>query len=130
MPKIMARGDMIKGLGPGMHDAVITDSEVRRVVADDLLVAHLPFSTIGRFAAKVQNIRDIYARAGIDLSAPGETWQEFGTAWHWRRWAGFNSSEELMSEFDRNVLYPERMAQLMQEGLVRSASHVLTSGLT
>jgi hypothetical protein len=131
-PKIIARRSMIRGLTPGMHDAVVTDGEVRRAVADDLLVAHLALSTITRFAAKVQNIRNIYARAGVDLSLPGETWQESGTAWHWRRWAEASTPEQLACEFGRNILGPAQVAQLLQEGVVRSACEVLAlrRGLT
>jgi len=128
MPKIMARRGRIRGLTPGMHDAVVQEGDdIRRAVADDLLVAHLPLSTIERFAVKVKNVRGIYEREGIDLSAPGETWAEYGTAWHWRRWAGIGSATELAQEFGSNVLMPERMTELLHAGIVRSASNVLAS---
>ena len=128
VPKIMARRGRIRGLTPGMHDAVIQEGDnVRRAVADDLLVAHLPLSTIERFAVKVKNIREIYEREGIDLSSAGETWGEYGTAWHWRRWAGIRTSAELAQEFESSVLKPERMTELLREGIVRSASSVLAS---
>jgi hypothetical protein len=128
MPKIMARKGKIRGLTPGMHDAVVPKGDnIRRAVADDLLIAHLPLSTIERFAVKVNNVREIYEREGIDLSSAGETWEENGTAWHWRRWAGIRSRSALAQEFGSNVLMPERMTELLRAGVVRSAYNMLAS---
>lgn len=131
MPKIMAKSGKIQALTPGMHNAVVPqDVSVRRMTADDVVIAHLALSTRERFYRKVANVRDIYTKNGIDLSAAGETWQEYGIAWHWRRWASMRAPLDLANEFERNVLSADELSKFRHAGIIRPASDILSGATT
>ena len=123
LPKIMVRPSKLAGLAPGQHDVAKIAPPLRRSAPKDLIIAHLVLSSPSRFARKVANIRAIFAGEGVDLSQPGESWREYGTAWHWRRWA---VTADLNAEFERNVTRFDRVAELRGQGIIKSARQLLT----
>ena len=121
-PKIAARRSKIIDLALGQHDVVV-DPTCRRERPDDLVIAHLGLSTLTRFKRKVANIRTIYADSGIDLSLPDQSWENYGTAWHWRRWAALG---DLSTEFGDNAVSDEELGILRGNGEVMSARELLS----
>ena len=127
-PKVMAKRIKIEGTVPGQHDVINWDDHFLRVRPNDLIIAHLALSTRKRFEQKVRNICAIYEDQGIDLSLPEEAWQNFGTAWHWRRWAAAAQAGRIDDEFLHNVTSFERIDRLRSEGVTRTAYEILAQG--
>jgi hypothetical protein len=117
-PKVMARTSTIKTLAEGHHNIVAADGgAVITQVPADLFIAHLPFSTVERFAHKVANIRAV-------VEATGETWGP-DSAWHWHRWLkNIDEMGGVAGEMERNTISPTLLAELRQSGVVRSAPEV------
>ena len=114
--KIMARPRAIGTVAPGHHDMEPSGAHVRRIAATDLLIAHVPFSTAGRFARKLENIRAEIVQHPAYFS--GEL------AWHWRRWAKMTGPGEIEQEFGRQVLDDWTLELLRRASSVRSAAEV------
>ncbi len=116
--KLMARPESIGALALGGHLAVSATGEaLDTVTPSDLIIAHLPFTTIGRFNRKVENIRKILgAHQHIDTGR---------SAWHWKRWLKLAEEGTLEAEFERSVWQPEKIAELRQQGSIRSAAEIL-----
>lgn len=123
MPKVMVRPSKLKGLTPGQHDVLKADDLRRQADPPDLIIAHLPISTPTRLKKKIDNIRSIYTEVGLDITRPGQRWQDSNALWHWRRWA---SLPEWNDEFERNSLDSERVLQLRLDGTIKSAREMLT----
>jgi hypothetical protein len=121
-PKIMARVSKLQGLTAGQHAAIDPEKALKHETPDDLLIAHLALSTPTRFERKLRNIRAIYEDAGIDLSRPEQSWENYAEAWHWRRWA---TIADPGAEFQRNVTSPDSIARLRGRGVIRSAREML-----
>lgn len=117
MPRVMARPEKIEGLTLGTHDIVAHDqASLRRATADDLVVAHLPFTTRSRFARKVDNIRAWLPVHDELLGAH--------SARHWRWWVELADNGALDQEFDRMSFSAETTAELREKGVIRSAAEV------
>ncbi|MEZ5288957.1 MAG: glycosyltransferase family 2 protein [Vicinamibacterales bacterium] len=115
-PKVMARRAVAADVAPGGHDVSAAGEPLRRVAADDLIVAHVPFTTMGRFERKVANIRREMIRHPRYFDG------EF--AWHWRRWAEMTAPGVLEGEFARQVTSHEALRCLEDAGLVRTAARL------
>lgn len=117
-PKAMARRDRIASITDGMHDIVGTDGPpLRHLVPDDLLIAHLPFTTLPRFEQKIANIRR-------SLTVHDAYWSE-SLAWHWRRWLTLADEGKIGEEFTRQIYDGEEIATLLSTGIVRSVAQML-----
>jgi hypothetical protein len=126
--KVMASPRVIGGVTSGLHDIVDNGVPLRRAVANDILVAHLPFSTSSRFERKVKNVGRFFATEKVDLfSGPG-AWQNNNIAWQWRRWAALAQQGRIDEEFARNVFSVEQLDELQRQGKILSASELLTKG--
>ncbi|WP_170125358.1 glycosyltransferase family 2 protein [Jannaschia seohaensis] len=124
-PKILARINRIEGVTAGQHAAISDHPDLRRAKPSDLIIAHVGLSTLSRFERKLQNLRQIYEREGIDFSDPDESWKKHNVAWHWRRWATLHDFD---AEFRKNMLRSEEIDDLRWEGVIQSAGQIL-SGL-
>lgn len=121
VPKIMARPSAMAGLADGGHDLREHDGVVlRRRVPDDLLIAHLPFSTFPRFQRKLQNIRRVF-----DVHD-----EYFGAdqAWHWRRWLALRDPADLRREFERQGFDERTLHHYQELGVVMRAADWLARG--
>ena len=117
VPKVMVRPHVVDYVADGGHDVRAPEGVVaRRVVAKDLLIAHLPFSTAARFARKVDNVRQVFA---VHDEYFGEH-----LAWHWRRWLGLADAPALQAEFARQVFDDATLARLRAQGFVRSSAEL------
>jgi glycosyltransferase involved in cell wall biosynthesis len=114
LPKVMVRPRLVSMIGIGGHEATPREgARLRSRRPADLVIAHLPFTTRGRFEAKAANI----ARA----LAADESFFE-GIAWHWKRWVAALARGEIDEEFERQVFTPEMLARLRAEGAVESVA--------
>jgi len=114
LPKVMLRPQLVSQVGIGGHDATPKEGlTLRRTRPADLVIAHLPFTTRGRFEAKVANI----SRA----IAADESFFE-GIAWHWKRWVAAQERGGIAEEFERQVFAPELLAQLRAEGAIETVA--------
>jgi hypothetical protein len=121
-PKVMIRTARIDTTAEGNHNAVARDGgPTLRLVPDDLVTAHVPFTTEGRFARKIANIAALVADTG-------HSWGP-DTGWHWRRWLD-NVAERggVAGEMARNLVTAEELAELRRTGIVRTATEVLDRG--
>lgn len=119
--KVMVRPQLIAGLVDGMHDVIpVSGVSPRRIVASDVVTAHVPFSTEARFLRKVENIRDVFSvhdeYFGADL------------AWHWRHWLELASAGRLGDEFKKTRFSENTLAALRESGVIQSAAAVLSRG--
>ena len=116
-PKLMVRPDRLVRFGLGMHAVVGKDGEqLKRTVGQDVLVAHLPFTTFERFERKVNNARRVFER--FDSEHSGER------AWHWRRWIEIQNAGELRREYERQFFSPTELADMRERGAVAAADQV------
>jgi hypothetical protein len=114
--KAIMRPGFAQAIAPGSHDVHARTPDARRVVAADLLVAHVAFSTWERFERKVRNIRDEMMRHPALF--------EGDYAWHWRRWAEMNRAA-LEAEFERQVASPATLQRWRNDGFLQSAQELL-----
>ncbi|HTM32442.1 MAG TPA: glycosyltransferase family 2 protein [Vicinamibacterales bacterium] len=111
--KVMVRPEMVVSLAGGHHDAELS-APGRRGASNELVIAHVPFTTPARFARKVQNIR-------AEMQQHPSTFQD-GMCWHWSRWVSLDDAGRLDEEFDRQVLHEESLARARRTGAVQSAA--------
>ncbi len=118
-PRVIARTSETAEIPIGAHDVVPANPEtVRRATAADLIVAHVPFTTMARFERKVANVRRIL---DDDDKLFGE-----GLALHWRRWVAIADEGGLEEEFGRMVFARKRIERLRSEGVICSAAEVFS----
>lgn len=116
-PKVMARRDRIGSLIPGMHEIAGAEGQaLRRRRAEDVVIAHLPFTTYSRFSRKVENVRQTMA------NHPDYFVEDIG--WHWRRWVEQADRGHLFQEFRRQVVDADLLSELRGKGAIRSAAEL------
>lgn len=121
-PKAMARPGRIVGLTDGMHDIIADDHlALRRNRPDDLVIAHLAFTTLPRFERKIANIRK--------QLAVHDEYCGHSLAWHWRRWLALADAGKSAEEFQRQVLAPAGIAAARNDGVILSAAEMLTGAI-
>ena len=114
-PKVLARPDRIAHIIDGFHDILPTPGPpLRRARADDVLVAHVPFTTSRRFETKVTNIRRIFAVHDDYCGAH--------MAWHWRRLLKCTDDDSIRREFELQVLDEPRLAALRNSGFLQTGA--------
>jgi len=120
--KVMLRPDKVASTGPGHHTAVaLAGREIAVARPQDLVIAHVPFTTEARFARKVANIAAAVAASGHEWSST--------SAWHWRRWLQTREREGgIADEIARNTVLDSEIEALRQAGLVKSAAELLARG--
>lgn len=120
MGKVMVRPSCVGALTIGMHDVVPPPGRaLRRAKADDVVIAHLPFTTRARFKAKVENIRKVF-----DVH---DAFFADRMAWHWRRWVELARAGKIDAEFDRAIYAPAKIAELRGAGVIRSAAELFAA---
>lgn len=119
LPKIALRPGRTGALADGGHDAAPASpgAPLTRLRSDAVVIAHLALSDWPRFARKVANIRDMFARHDGRLPAT------FG--WHWKRWAALDAAGMLRHEYDRSALDAAALAELRARGDVQSVAELL-----
>jgi len=120
-PKMLVRREAVRAMAPGQHDALAGGSGVRRAVAQDIIVAHVPFSTLRRFERKVANIR------GEVVLHP--RYFDNGFAWHWRRWAEMTAPGAIEQEFGRQLTGADELRRMALDGVIRSAADLFAERL-
>jgi glycosyltransferase involved in cell wall biosynthesis len=114
MHKVAARPAHVGLMDDGGHEVFGHEGLASRTGwARDLLIAHVPFTTLSRFARKVANIRKVF-----------EVHDEyFGTrlAWHWRRWLALDGEAAVASEFSLQAFDADALARLRADGTIRTA---------
>lgn len=116
MPKVAARTDCIDDMRDAGHAVDTIDAASRHAIADDVLIAHLPFTTLERFARKVANIRRTFAVHD----------EYFGPhlAWHWRRWLDLDTPAAIAAEYDRQCFDEAQFARLRAAGALHTADEM------
>lgn len=114
IPKVIVRPRTIANVHDGGHgvDALAGCSFNRRY-ATELLIAHLPFTSLIRFERKLANIRDVFA---VHDEYFGEH-----LAWHWRRWLALPDSESIRREFELQIFSEPQFLAHRANGIIRSA---------
>ena len=114
-PKVLARANRIAHIIDGFHDILPTPGPpLRRARADDVLVAHVPFTTLHRFSTKVKNIRRIFAVHDDYCGA--------NMAWHWRRLLNCTDDDSIRQEFELQVFDEMKLASLRNSGLLQTGA--------
>lgn len=112
-PKLLVRPQVAKRLLAGMHDIEQAGhGELKRGVAEDLLIVHLPFTSYDRFRRKIDNIRFAFERFDVE------------GGWHWRRWLRIAEAGGIEAEFARQIISPEELNDLTATGKARSAREI------
>jgi glycosyltransferase involved in cell wall biosynthesis len=119
VPKPVARRHAIGRMHDGGHDVDPPPGvAATRARADDIVIAHLPFTTLARFARKVANIRGVFEVHDAYL---GEH-----LAWHWRRWLALDTPGAVAAEFERQRFDAPTLSALRAAGVVRDAGELLS----
>jgi hypothetical protein len=114
VPKVIANPRAVRGLAMGGHEVMPREGiRLRQGEPDDLVIAHVPFSTADRFLRKTKNIEKSFAHFGHRLIA--------GEAWHWRRWLELVQSGKVNDEFQRQILTREQFEDALLDGTIQSA---------
>ena len=114
-PKVLARSDRIAHIIDGFHDIVPTSGPpLRRARAHDVLVAHVPFTTLRRFSTKVKNIRRIFEVHDDYCGAH--------MAWHWRRLLKCTDDDSIRQEFELQVFDEPQLAALRNSGFLQTGA--------
>ena len=122
VPKVIVRPQKIGTLIDGMHDVLpLPGQALTRALAQNIVTAHLPFSTEARFARKIENIREVFRHHDSYMGA--------NLGWHWRRWLELADRGEISGEFDRTRFSMDTIEALRREGIIMSAADVLSGGL-
>ncbi len=116
VPKVAARPGCIGNMHDGGHAVDGIGDGLRRGVADDLLIAHVPFTTAERFARKVANIRRVFE---VHDGYFGEH-----LAWHWRRWLALDTPEAVAAEFRHQCFDDQQFATLRAAGVLHTAEEM------
>jgi glycosyltransferase involved in cell wall biosynthesis len=117
-PKVIVRPQRLGSLTDGMHDIVPAGSvPLRRIVSKDIIIAHLPLTSAGRLARKVENIQEYFRF--------NDSYFDGDKGWHWRRWLELAARGELESEFTRSLFTHEILQELAHDGVIRSAAEML-----
>ena len=114
-PKVLARPASLRGVSPGGHD-VETAPGTERVIATDLIVAHVAFSTLARFERKVTNIRAEIEKHPAFFAGD--------YAWHWRQWSEMTAPGAIAAEFERQLADESTLRRWRREGIVQSAAEI------
>jgi hypothetical protein len=113
VPKVMVRPACVGQVKDGDHIVVPPPGvAARHAVATDVVSAHLPFSTLPRFARKLANVRRVFD-VHSDYCGPN-------ISWHWRRWLSLQDEAAVAAEFASQVVDDAGLEQLRREGYVRS----------
>lgn len=120
-PKLMIRPGRVAGFSMAAHAAnpAPGTAPLRELRPEGLLIAHLPFTSLDRFARKIANVERMVL--ALPEAPPA------GKAWHWAHWLDLARRGELAAEFDRQHLTPERRAALRAAGGLRRAGDMLAS---
>lgn len=113
--KVLARAERIAHVGDGFHRIEPTPGPSLRVGrADDVFVAHVPYTTLRRFANKVENIRRVF---GVHADYCGTD-----IAWHWRRLLALDDEAAVRAEFGRQVFDAAELDAMRAAGEIDTAS--------
>jgi hypothetical protein len=113
--KVMARRTRIADVDDGFHEIVGNDGPpLRNARGCDLVVAHVPFTSLRRFSRKVDNIRRVFA---VHDAYCGEN-----IAWHWRRLLACTDDASVRAEFERQVFDAATVSELRDQGVISSSS--------
>jgi glycosyltransferase involved in cell wall biosynthesis len=113
VPKVIVRPACVGVVKAGDHDVDPPPGvSARRAVASDLVTAHLPFSTLPRFARKLANVRRVFDVHDEYLGA--------NLAWHWRRWLAFEHAADVAAEYARQQVDDAELEALREQGFVQS----------
>ena len=112
-PKTIINPRTVEGVGMGTHGIVEKEGMKSTVVVpDDLVIAHVPFSTYDRFSRKIANIERSLSVFGHQLIG--------SQAWHWRRWLQLAKEGKAEQEFQRQVLMERDFCAAQSEGKIQS----------
>ena len=117
-PKTIINPRTVQGVGMGTHQ-VMEKGQVNPTVfwADDVIIAHTPFSSPARFVRKLANIERSMNVFGHRLVG--------SHAWHWRRWLRIARDGAVEEEFGRQIMSEERFRAALAEGTIQSVEMVL-----
>jgi glycosyltransferase involved in cell wall biosynthesis len=120
VPKTMARPTAVGKIADAGHDIIPpAGSAARRARPADLLIAHLPFTTLARFSRKLANVRKVFEvhsdYFGADL------------AWHWRRWLALEDEEAVSGEFSRQAFDESTLADFHRQGNVQTNREIFAA---
>ena len=118
LPKIAVRPQLISSISAGHHSALDQDGKrFPDCLMEDVVIAHLPFTSFDRFQRKVENIRQ-----SVELQP---SYHSNSTGWHWKRWIGISNDGNLRAEFDRQLATKSDVQTLRNEGSVNSAAEIV-----
>lgn len=118
--KVIGRLGHVESITMGGHDIVEPErGGARRRRAEDIVIAHVPVSTLRRFRRRLGNIDEFLALSPDYLQGV--------QGWHWRRWAEIHRRGEVEQEYRRQCLDATILQTLRQDGAICPASDLLAT---
>jgi glycosyltransferase involved in cell wall biosynthesis len=112
--KTMVNPRTVDGVHIGAHRPKARDGMQPIVVMPkDIVIAHVPVSSLDRFTRKLQNIERSLATYGHRLVG--------NQAWHWFRWAKILREGRVEEEYRRQIMTPAQFEAAVGAGVIRSA---------
>jgi glycosyltransferase involved in cell wall biosynthesis len=116
-PKVMVRQGQLARMVDGNHNIVPTNPDLRRATAADVIIAHLPVTTMTRFMKKLQGIEETFRHHDEYYSGD--------KGWHWRYLLDLKNKGELEQEFRRSVFDDAQLSAFRSEGVTKTAAEML-----
>lgn len=117
--KVIARADCIDEVTMGSHNVeAAAGRPVRRVVANDMLIAHVPVSSAERFQRRADNICEFMRlNPGYLVGAQG---------WHWKRLHQLALEGRVEEEYACQLTDAAGRAALRESGVLATAAEMLS----
>jgi len=118
VPKVIGRLGFIESVSMGAHDITTADERpARRARATDLVIAHVPFSSLERFRRRLANIGE-FLRLNPNYLRGAQ-------GWHWKRFHEISLQGGIEDEYRRQLIEQPRHESLAARGTVRTAAQLL-----
>lgn len=117
-PKIMVRPEIVRKVGRGAHTIESDRESYRTRESRDMLIVHLPFTSLERFRAKVEAVHARMAAFGHRFKAD--------QAHQWRRWLQLREAGRIDEEFDVQVVDAAQAERLRARNLLVTARQVFS----
>lgn len=115
--KTMVNPRTVEGVHIGAHRPKTRDGTQPEIITPkDLVIAHVPVSSLDRFTRKLQNIERSLATYGHRLKG--------NQAWHWIRWAKILREGKVEEEYRRQIMTAAQFDAAVGAGVIRSARQI------
>lgn len=123
LPKVLVRPADFMRLTAGGHQADGWQGGANgptKICADDIVIAHIPFTTFYRFNNKVLNAKSYIERNEDVKSSPSN-------AWHWKWWIEQYQEGNLQEVFNQEAFSDEEFSYHVSSGHIKTGGEIVSA---